>query len=76
MICLSGFGGQATGMMTMMKELRIPLVGSHHLGIDDTKNIARVLQHMLADGALVQITARRNSDSPENVEFLFKNRIR
>jgi len=60
----------------MMKELRIPLVGSHHLGIDDTKNIARVLQHMLADGALVQITARRNSDSPENVEFLFKNRIR
>lgn len=63
-------------MMTMMKELQIPLLGSHHLGIDDTKNIARVLQRMLADGALLQITARRNADSPENVEFLFKNRIR
>jgi ERI1 exoribonuclease 3 len=63
-------------MITMMNELQIPLVGSHHLGIDDTKNIARVLQHMLADGAVIQITARRNSDSPENVEFLFKNRIR
>lgn len=62
-------------MMTMMKELQIPLMGSHHLGIDDTKNIARVLQHMLADGAVMQITAR-STTSPENVEFLFKNRIR
>lgn len=63
-------------MITMMKELQIPLVGSHHLGIDDTKNITRVLQHMLIDGAFLQVTARRNPDSPENVEFLFKNRIR
>lgn len=59
----------------MMRELQMPLVGSHHLGIDDTKNIARVLQHMIIDGAVLQITARRNSDSPESVEFLYKNRI-
>ena len=58
----------------MMKQLDIPLLGSHHLGIDDTKNIARVLQHMLADGALMQITARRNPES-QKVEFLFENRI-
>lgn len=75
-VYLNFYKRRATGMMTMMKELCIPSLGSHHLGIDDTKNIARVLQHMLADGALIQITARRNSDSPENVEFLFKNRIR
>ncbi|KAK9268567.1 hypothetical protein L1049_000321 [Liquidambar formosana] len=75
-VYLNFYKRRATGMMTMMKELQIPLLGSHHLGIDDTKNIARVLQHMLADGALVQITARRNPNSPENVEFLFKNRIR
>ncbi|KAL4619728.1 hypothetical protein ACB092_06G101300 [Castanea dentata] len=75
-VYLNFYKRRAAGMMTMMKELRIPVVGSHHLGIDDTKNIARVLQHMLADGALIQITARRNSDSPENIEFLFKNRIR
>jgi 3'-5' exoribonuclease 1 len=62
-------------MVTMMKELQIPLVGSHHLGIDDTKNIARVLQHMLVDGALIQITARKNPRSPQDVNFLFKNRI-
>jgi len=58
-----------------MKELQIPLVGSHHLGIDDTKNITRVLQHMLVDGALIQITARRNPRSLREVSFLFKNRI-
>ncbi|GFZ12424.1 polynucleotidyl transferase, ribonuclease H-like superfamily protein [Actinidia rufa] len=75
-IYLNFYKRRATGMITMMKELQIPLVGSHHLGIDDTKNIARVLQHMLTDGALLQITARRNPEDPENVEFLFKNRIR
>lgn len=69
-------GQQATGMVTMMRELEIPMLGSHHLGIDDTKNIARVLQHMLVDGALIQITARRNPMSPRDVNFLFKNRIR
>lgn len=62
-------------MVTMMKELQMPLVGSHHLGIDDTKNITRVLQHMLVDGALIQITARRNAKSLREVSFLFKNRI-
>ncbi|XP_010245562.1 PREDICTED: uncharacterized exonuclease domain-containing protein At3g15140 isoform X1 [Nelumbo nucifera] len=75
-IYLNFYQRRAPGMMTMMKELGIPLLGSHHLGIDDTKNITRVLQHMLADGAILQITARRRADSLENVEFLFKNRIR
>ncbi|XP_008226429.1 PREDICTED: uncharacterized exonuclease domain-containing protein At3g15140 [Prunus mume] len=75
-VYLNFYKRRATGMMTMMKELHLPLLGSHHLGFDDSKNIARVVQHMLADGALIQITARRNSDSPEKVEFLFKNRIR
>ena len=63
-------------MVTMMRELQIPLLGSHHLGIDDTKNITRVLQRMLVDGASMQITARRNPNSPGAVNFLFKNRIR
>ncbi|XP_042502011.1 uncharacterized exonuclease domain-containing protein At3g15140-like isoform X2 [Macadamia integrifolia] len=75
-IYLNFYHRRATGMMTMMKELEIPLVGSHHLGIDDTKNISRVLQRMLVDGVVLHITARRHSSSPENVDFLFKNRIR
>nr|GEX15752.1 uncharacterized exonuclease domain-containing protein At3g15140 [Tanacetum cinerariifolium] len=66
----------AAGMRTMMNELNIQMLGSHHLGIDDTKNIARVLQRMLTDGAVLEITARRNPLVPENVEFLFENRIK
>lgn len=60
----------------MMKQCGIPLLGSHHLGIDDTKNIARVLLHMLADGAVIQITARRSNSDCGKVKFLFRNRIR
>jgi ERI1 exoribonuclease 3 len=61
--------------MTMMRELQMPIFGSHHLGIDDAKNIARVLQRMLSDGAFMQITARRSSSASGNVKFTFKNRI-
>ncbi|KAK7257188.1 hypothetical protein RIF29_30977 [Crotalaria pallida] len=75
-VYLNFYCRKATGMTTMMRELQIPLLGSHHLGIDDTKNITRVLQHMLVDGALIQITARRNPKSPGDVNFLFNNRIR
>ncbi|CAK7323950.1 unnamed protein product [Dovyalis caffra] len=53
---------QARGMRTMMQQLKIPMVGSHHLGLDDTKNIARVLIRMLADGAVVPITAWRKPE--------------
>lgn len=74
-IFLNFYKRRATGMVTLMKELQIPLLGRHHLGIDDTKNIAKVLQHMLADGVVMQITARRNPNRPENVQFFFRNRI-
>lgn len=75
-IYLNFYSRRATGMMTMMRELEIPPSGSHHLGIDDTKNIARIVQHLLSDGALMQITAKRLSSDLDNVKFLFKNRIR
>ncbi|OEL23280.1 putative exonuclease domain-containing protein [Dichanthelium oligosanthes] len=74
-IYLNFYCRRATGMMTMMRELQLPIVGSHHLGIDDSKNIARVVQHMLADGAMMQITAKRQSATGD-VKFLFKDRIR
>ncbi|CAN6221320.1 unnamed protein product [Urochloa humidicola] len=70
-IYLNFYSRRATGMMTMMRELQMPIVGSHHLGIDDSKNIARVVQRMLADGAVIQITAATG-----DVRFLFKDRIR
>ncbi|KAL0362658.1 UNVERIFIED_CONTAM: putative exonuclease domain-containing protein [Sesamum calycinum] len=75
-IYLNFYERRAPGMLSMMRELRIPPLGSHHLGIDDSKNIARVLRHLLTDGALLQITARRADTSPERVRFLFQNRIK
>ncbi|GFP79648.1 uncharacterized exonuclease domain-containing protein at3g15140 [Phtheirospermum japonicum] len=72
----SSFCMQAPGMLSMMRELQIQPLGSHHLGIDDSKNIARVVQRLLGDGALLQITARRVPGSPNNVRFFFQNRIK
>ncbi|KAM7250767.1 hypothetical protein ACFE04_022650 [Oxalis oulophora] len=66
-------GMEVRGMRSMLNHSRIQLLGSHHLGMDDTKNIARVLQRMLSDGAHIQLTARRNPNS-QAVKFVFKNR--
>ncbi|GJN34763.1 hypothetical protein PR202_gb23458 [Eleusine coracana subsp. coracana] len=74
-IYLNFYNRRATGMMTMMRQLEMPIAGSHHLGIDDSKNIARVVQRLLADGAVIQMTAKRQS-ATSDVKFLFKNRIR
>ncbi|EER88337.2 hypothetical protein BDA96_10G168700 [Sorghum bicolor] len=74
-IYLNFYSRRATGMMTMMRELQLPIIGNHHLGIDDSKNIARVVQRMIADGAVIEITAKRQSTTG-NVKFLFKDRIR
>ncbi|KAG6490677.1 uncharacterized exonuclease domain-containing protein At3g15140-like [Zingiber officinale] len=75
-VYLNFYKRRATGMMTMLRQLEIPSLGSHHLGIDDAKNIARVLQRMLVDGAILQITAKRSLSSPGDVKFLFKDRVR
>ncbi|KAG2309789.1 hypothetical protein Bca52824_029537 [Brassica carinata] len=75
-VYLNFYGREARGMVSMMRQCGIRLMGSHHLGIDDTKNITRVVQRMLADGAVFKITARRSKSNMRNVEFLFKNRIK
>lgn len=75
-IYLNFYNRRAPGMLSMMRELRIQPLGSHHLGIDDSKNIARVLQHLLKDGAILQITAKRTNTPPNAVRFLFQNRIK
>ncbi|KAL8512249.1 hypothetical protein ACS0TY_018629 [Phlomoides rotata] len=75
-IYLNFYNRRAPGMLSMMRELRIKALGSHHLGIDDSNNIARVLHHMLSDGALLQLTAQREGASPNTVRFLFQNRIK
>ena len=38
------------GMIDMLKILKINLTGIHHSGIDDTRNITKILLHMIKDG--------------------------
>jgi len=38
------------GMEGMLNRLQLPLEGRHHSGIDDSKNIARIVQRMQTDG--------------------------
>jgi len=39
------------GMKGMLREMGLPLVGRHHSGIDDTRNISNLLLHLLWCGA-------------------------
>lgn len=41
------------GMTDMLAFLHLPLVGRHHSGIDDTRNIAAILVRVLQDGRKV-----------------------
>ena len=41
---------KAKGMPGMMEFLGLPLEGRHHSGIDDTRNIARIMMHIIQNG--------------------------
>merc|ERR1711957_781993 len=41
----------------MLKKLKIPLTGQHHLGMDDVSNLAKILKVMIDRGAKIQPTA-------------------
>lgn len=43
--------GTKAGMVGLLSELGLPLDGRHHSGIDDCKNISKVLCKMIEDGA-------------------------
>jgi inhibitor of KinA sporulation pathway (predicted exonuclease)/RNA:NAD 2'-phosphotransferase (TPT1/KptA family) len=40
-------GTRAGGMEAMLRQLRIPLAGRHHSGIDDCRNIASILKALM-----------------------------
>jgi 3'-5' exoribonuclease 1 len=52
---------QTSAVQGMLKYLRIPLKGTHHLGMDDTANLATVVTRMLADGAIFEATGNAAS---------------
>lgn len=42
---------QGRGMKGMLQTLGLPLVGRHHSGIDDSRNLCNLLLHLMAAGA-------------------------
>jgi len=49
---------KSSGMTGMLRSLKLPLEGRHHSGIDDSRNIARIVKRMLEDGCVFEITGR------------------
>lgn len=47
---------RAPGMAGMMRGLELEMVGHHHSGIDDTRNITRIAQHLGGNGVSLGIT--------------------
>ena len=45
----NAYGRNAGGMKNMLDALEIPLDGTHHRGIDDCYNIAKIAQRMIVD---------------------------
>ncbi|TPX33912.1 hypothetical protein SmJEL517_g03384 [Synchytrium microbalum] len=50
------YGGKAMGMDNMLSKLNLPLVGRHHSGIDDARNIASIVKKVIRDGHVVDVT--------------------
>eukprot|EP00250_Pteridium_aquilinum_P011415 c20050_g1_i2 orf=55-1125(+) len=75
-IYLNFYKKRAGGMLAMLKGLQMPMAGTHHVGLDDAHNIARVLQRILIDGGIVKVTAKRSVENPSEVKFRFKFRVK
>jgi len=56
-ICFKKLYQQETmrDMIDMLEFLKIPLDGKHHSGIDDCRNIAKIVVRMLQDGAEAEL---------------------
>ncbi|KAJ3413769.1 hypothetical protein HDV05_007589 [Chytridiales sp. JEL 0842] len=55
----------ATGMAGMLTTLGLPLVGRHHSGIDDARNIANVARTLVAQGCLIEVTTTVQPKKPK-----------
>lgn len=51
---------KAPGMAKMLKGLDIKLTGHHHRGIDDCRNIAKLLTTLIERGAVIDVTGEVN----------------
>ncbi len=52
-------GLKGGSMEKMLSSLKLQLIGRHHSGIDDARNIARIAKKMLEDGYVAKVTTWR-----------------
>lgn len=57
------YGVKKTGMAGMLELLQIPLEGRHHSGIDDSRNIIKIVRRLIEDGAVLDVTTT-SAESP------------
>ena len=55
-------GQKARGMASMLRALGIALTGVHHRGIDDCRNIVKILRSLVQAGAIVEPTSELSPD--------------
>ena len=51
--------GTRLGMAGMLQRLGLPLVGRHHCGLDDARNIASIAKALVERGVVLDITGSR-----------------
>jgi len=70
-------GRKAPGMAGMLRGLEIPIAGMHHRGIDDCRNITKILGALVARGVEVEPTARLAPEKypPINLLLRFGNSL-
>ncbi len=49
-------GGKSGGMAAMLQTLDLPLTGHHHRGIDDARNIAKIVAHRASTRVPLDVT--------------------
>lgn len=51
------------GMTTMLKALNLPLVGRHHSGLDDSRNIAAIVAELIKRGVILKQTGEWSEEN-------------
>ncbi len=59
MFCTVMHRSKAPGMGGMLNALKLQLVGRHHRGVDDCRNLAAILVALLEAGGSLEVTAER-----------------
>ena len=59
----------APGMKRMMEAMEIPLVGKHHRGIDDSRNIAKIYLALLREGGVAEVTGELAADASPGLQI-------